>query len=70
MKSNMNGTKTMGMFKEDVLEKRLGDVFEEILNMPLKNILRIHLQDVFGRRPANTSWRRLAGVLEDEKLFG
>ena len=50
--------------KEDVLQIRLEDVFEEVLKTS-----RRRLEDVFGRGLANATWRRLEDVLEDEKLL-
>ena len=67
---------------EDVLEtswRRLqGNIFcfirclENVLKTSCKEILKTswrNFEDVFGRRIANTSWRRLGDVLEDENLL-
>ena len=59
---------------QDIISRSLHeDVFKKT---PCKHVLKTswkmpwrRLEDVFGRRIANTSWRRIDNVLEDEKLL-
>ena len=54
------------------MQTRLEDVLEDVLKTSWKRFEDVWgrcLEDVLGRRIANTSWRRLQEVLEDEKCY-
>ena len=59
---------------EDVLKMTCGPLQLNIRFLPrclqevFKNVFQTHFEDFFGRSLANTSLRRLQGVLEEEKL--
>ena len=71
--------KTCWLHLEDVfsvtyfcLPRCLEDLLKDVMKMSCEDVLKMSwrcFEEVFGRHLANTSWGRLADVLEDEKLL-